>query len=207
MLHHQLRELWDHEPLSNHRDKWLDPRPDEDDEVGRALCRTGTHTFVAFVKNDLRLVAELDILMLRPQRPGGIVQGADIDNRLKTLFDALRYPENLQEIPTGWIPRTCEDHLFCLLEDDRLITRVNVDTDRLLGLTKPDEVELTIRVQVRASTPTWASGAHQLARGRGATDVNGQLKVFLMATDTQIYAIARASTPSVHSRGHVAVRT
>jgi hypothetical protein len=127
VLHLQLRELWDHEPLSNHRDKWLDPRPDGDIEIGRALCRTGTHTFVALVKNDLRLVAELDILMLRPKRPGGIVQGADIDNQLKTLFDALRYPEKIQEISAGWTPSAEEDPLFCLLEDDRLITRVNVD--------------------------------------------------------------------------------
>lgn len=157
VLHLQLRELWNHEPLSNHRDKWLDPKPDGGIEIGRALCRTGTHTFVALVKNDLRLVAELDILMLRPKRPGRIVQGADIDNQLKTLFDALRYPEKVQEIPAGWTPSAGEDPLFCLLEDDRLITRVNVDTDRLLGLTEPDDVELTIRVLIRASTPTYAS--------------------------------------------------
>jgi hypothetical protein len=50
-----------------------------------------------------------------------------------------------------------ERPLFCLLDDDRLVTRVNVDTDRLLAPTSADDVDLTIRVQLRASSPTWVS--------------------------------------------------
>lgn len=121
------------------------------------MCETGPYSFFALVKQDIRLIAELDILMLRPAPPGSVFQGADIDNRLKTLFDALRYPEKEQEIPAGWSPGPEERPLFCLLKDDRLVTRVNVETDRLLAPASPDEVALTIRVQVRASSPTYAS--------------------------------------------------
>ena len=109
------------------------------------------------MQGSLKLVAELDILLLRPEDPGSIVQRADIDNRLKTLFDALRYPSIPQEIPARWSPADGEAPLFCLLDDDRLITRVNVDTDRLLASNSPDEVDLTIRVRVRALSPTYAS--------------------------------------------------
>jgi len=47
--------------------------------------------------------------------------------------------------------------LHCLLDDDRLITRVNVDTDRLLAPKSAEDVDLTIKVQLRASSPTYAS--------------------------------------------------
>lgn len=156
-LHPQLKELWHHEPLRDHRDKWINPQPAGDSESGRALCTTGNHAFVVLVKNDFRFVAELDVLILRPEPPGKILQGADIDNRLKTLFDALRYPDNTQELPPTWVPNIGENPLYCLLEDDGLITRVNVDTDRLLDPTAPDEAALTVRVQVRARTPSYAS--------------------------------------------------
>jgi hypothetical protein len=35
----------------------------------------------------------LNILFLRADIPGKVVQSGDIDNRLKTLFDALRMPQ------------------------------------------------------------------------------------------------------------------
>ena len=158
-LHPQLRALWGYEPLRGISDRWLRPVPYEfegDDEVS-AVREVAGQTFVVLVRSELKLVAELDILLLRPEPPGNILQRADIDNRLKVLFDALRRPENAQEIPGGWVPSSDEQPLFCLLDDDRLITRVNVDTDRLLAAESDDNVALTIRVSLRASSPTWAS--------------------------------------------------
>ena len=49
--------------------------------------------FVPFVTEELNLICGLDILFLRPSAPGQLVSGGDLDNRLKTLFDALRIPE------------------------------------------------------------------------------------------------------------------
>jgi hypothetical protein len=156
-FHSQLKELWEHPPLASNKAEWLSPPSASDPEAGSALRHTGQHSFAVIVMQRFNLVAELKILMLRPEYPGRILQRADIDNRLKTLFDALRYPDNSQEVPTSWIPSADEQPLFCLLEDDRLVTRVNVEADRLLNAAAPDEVMLTIQVQLRVTSPTWAT--------------------------------------------------
>jgi Holliday junction resolvase RusA-like endonuclease len=130
-FHPQMRELWTHNPLSIHPD-YLLPDPAE----GRlsVLMKVGEHVYAPLVSNRLCLLAELDILLLRPERPGGIVtSGGDIDNRLKTLFDALKVPTHPQDIAEGATPSSNESPTFTLLEDDDLIARVNVDTDRLLA--------------------------------------------------------------------------
>ncbi len=132
-LHPQLQELWTHEPLRHTAREWLAAELDPDAAAGVALREVGGHPFAVLVQAPLKLVAELDILLLRPEDPGAIVQRADIDNRLKTLFDALRRPVATQEIPESWDPEDAERPLHCLLDDDRLITLVNVDTDRLLA--------------------------------------------------------------------------
>ena len=157
-LHPQLKELWTHRPLEHFAPRWLDPHSDGDD-AGRALRQTAGHHFAVVVATDQLLLAELDVLLLRPENPGSILQHADIDNQIKTLFDALRHPEKAQVIPPGWAPTADEQPLHCLLDDDRLISRVNVDTDRMLDPRSADEVALTIRVRVRASTPTYGSAS------------------------------------------------
>jgi hypothetical protein len=91
--------------------------------------------------------------MLRPEPPGAIItQAGDIDNRLKTLFDALRYPKKMDELPKGATPDESEKPFFCLLEDDILITGVSVRTDVLL---EPDaathKVQLHIQVETKAT--------------------------------------------------------
>ena len=80
---------------------------------------------------ELDLICDLDILFLRPDRPGSVVWAGDIDNRLKTLLDAMRIPE-VGEDYASREPSDDEVPFFCLLEDDKLITKVAVETDRLL---------------------------------------------------------------------------
>jgi hypothetical protein len=70
--------------------------------------------------------AELDIILLRQQAKGGLVgQGGDIDNQLKTLFEALRIPSKaeVQEL---------EDAIL-RDEDPRVATKVTWDTVVLTG--------------------------------------------------------------------------
>lgn len=157
-LHPQLRALWGFEPLSNVKDNWVEQltAPGQS-ERGAARREVAGRQFVVLVRQDLKLVAELDVLLLRPDRPGSILQHADIDNRLKVLFDALRRPDKPQELPSCWEPTADELPLYCLLDDDRLITRVNVEADRLLAPSSADDVSLFIRVGIRASSPTYAS--------------------------------------------------
>jgi hypothetical protein len=148
-FHPQLRTLFGQEPLSgsfNH-------------PISRAafVCPPiGGFESVCLVTNGLHLFAELEILFLRPGQPGTIISaGGDIDNRLKTLFDGLRRPLNTGEIPNGDQPRPEEIPFYCVLSDDALITRVDVQTDQLLQPTQPDEVVLIIHVIVRSRQTTW----------------------------------------------------
>jgi hypothetical protein len=79
------------------------------------------------------LGAELDIVFLRQQAKGQLIgEGGDIDNRLKTLFDALRMPSRGEVQQLGSGVEHDDNPLHCLLKDDAFIHRVNVETDRLL---------------------------------------------------------------------------
>lgn len=141
-LEPQLKELWTYSPLADapgETSRFLHPvRPDDevvdqesnlglDLRTPSALVSKFGHTFAALVSGPLGLVAELDILMLRPSEPGQIFAGGgDIDNRLKTLFDALSAPQHKQQIPPNARATSDKDPLFVLLDDDNRITRVNV---------------------------------------------------------------------------------
>jgi hypothetical protein len=82
----------------------------------------------------------------------------DIDNRLKTLFDALQIPQSCSDVDP---PAERDGYLFVLLENDNLITDVRVTTDRLLtphvptpgqGASHPENfVRLVINVKVQPS--------------------------------------------------------
>jgi hypothetical protein len=157
-LHPQLKELWRTHPALANQQQWIDRSSDEA-EAGAFLAGIAGTDFATLVHPHHKLYAELDVLVLRPEAPGAIVSHfGDIDNQLKTLFDALRRPTDGSEVPTSWSPSADEQPLHCLLDDDKLITRVNVETDRLLkpGV-DPKHVELTVRVTVKAFAATWGN--------------------------------------------------
>jgi hypothetical protein len=109
------------------------------------------------VNDHLGLFAEIDIVFLRPGEPGKAIQGGDVDNRLKTLFDALRRPLESNQIPNGVVPQAGEDPFFCLLEDDQLISKISVCTDRLLDSKDANEVVLLLHVVVRGLEARWCN--------------------------------------------------
>jgi hypothetical protein len=108
--------------------------------------------FVPLVTLELDLLCELEILLLRPDRPGQVYWAGDIDNRLKTLLDALRVPE-INEGYDQRHPLPDGGALYCLLEDDKLITKLSVETDRMLepvGIASDmANVRLFITVRIR----------------------------------------------------------
>jgi hypothetical protein len=88
-LHPQLRELWTHPPLDSHAEGWLSDDPDPNELS--VVTHVGAFRCAPLVCEPLKLFAELDVVLLRPTTPGALIrQGGDIDNQLKTLFDALR---------------------------------------------------------------------------------------------------------------------
>ncbi len=156
-LHKQLAALWKHPPLSHHADVLLADPPIL--AKVSVIQTVASFKFAPLVSSRLGLFAELALALLRPHLPGALIaEGGDIDNRLKTLLDALRMPKNRSEIPSGNSPQAGEDPFFCLLEDDGLVTSLSVSTDRLL---EPDirtsEVLLLIRVRTKAYYMTYAN--------------------------------------------------
>ena len=156
VFHPQLQNLWNQVPLSTHQ-KYLE-RSKDPNELS-ILKEVGAFAFAPLVTEKLRMVAELNILFLRPEPPGAIItQGGDIDNRIKTLLDAFKVPAQPNSLPKAAIPEIHETPFFCLLEDDNLITNLNIETDRLLDSSNsPNEVVLIIRVKTKLLGVTYGN--------------------------------------------------
>jgi hypothetical protein len=154
-LEPQLRRLWDQPPV-NDLSKYKDP------SYKPADCYVGKSQFgfefIPLITTKLDLRAELDVMLLAANLPGSLIrQGGDIDNRLKTLFDALSMPANAQQVPDK-ADAEPDKRVFCLLEDDKLVTSVAVSNDRLLSL--PDgsnDVLVVVRIRPVAFRTTWAN--------------------------------------------------
>lgn len=144
-LHPQVKQLWNIDPLSQFNEGFHRLRTET------TLDRAGMK-FRPIICRRLALIAHIDVLFLRPQPPGAIIgKGGDIDNRLKTLFDALRVPSASEvekgklQIPPG------EAEMHCLLEDDSLLTKVAFESDRLLGAHDENDAILILQVTVGRS--------------------------------------------------------
>jgi hypothetical protein len=155
-VHVQLKELWKIHPLLKHFDQpAYDPITRGTGTVFPPQFELGHWNFLPLVNRKMDLVCAVDVLMFRRQEPGGIIKNTgDIDNQLTTLFDALRMPIIEKELADEQ-PTNGERPLYCLLEDDSLIVRESVDTDRLLEpLGTDSEVRLVIQVSVKATRLT-----------------------------------------------------
>ena len=112
-------------------------------------------TFIPLATEEFNLVCDLDILFLRAEEPGSLFTNAagDLDNRLKLLFDALRVPKDVNELPADARPSAGERPFFCLLGDDKVITAFRVESERLLlPSERPErrgEAKLVIRVTIK----------------------------------------------------------
>ncbi|RVJ23439.1 hypothetical protein [Sinorhizobium medicae] len=130
-IHPQVEALWHHEPLV-HTPRWQD----EPKTKGEVTARTEIdgQVFISVVSTGLLVYAELDILLLRGQPPGMLVSNqGDIDNKIKTLFDGLRIPTKSEVNSLRAAGAMGKEKIFCLLQDDHLISKLTVSTDRLLG--------------------------------------------------------------------------
>jgi hypothetical protein len=108
--------------------------------------------FVPLVFSGWFLHCSLSILFLRRDGPNSVVISAgDLDNRLKTLIDALRMPTNASELG-GASPEAGQDPFYVLLENDNQVNSLSAETDVLLGgSADPTEVSLYITVDIRPS--------------------------------------------------------
>jgi hypothetical protein len=148
----QLRDLWSYEPLSHALG------PEGFMGTIHQDVTVGAQHFRPLVQDALKLTAHLEVLMLKPGQPGGVVrERGDIDNRLKTLFDALSAPATAQQVQFSELGSSKDAPMYVVLEDDRLITGVRVTTDRLLGASRREDVRLVITVTLKATSLIYAN--------------------------------------------------
>ncbi len=109
--------------------------------------------FLPLVRDNYALHCGLNVTFLRKEPPGKIYQGGDIDGRIKTLLDALTMPQHREQILEN-VNR--ELPIYCLMEDDSLVSGLHVESERLLTDAKcpADFVRLIIEVDVRVRQST-----------------------------------------------------
>ena len=105
--------------------------------------------FIPLVARRTGASCALTIKLMRPEPPGQIVHGGDLDNRLKTLLDALRLPQNENEVLPSLAQKGSDALYTCLLEDDSLITELSVSTVLLLPSAPKNYVRLIIDIELR----------------------------------------------------------
>lgn len=141
-FHEQMKRLWEtHAALKTYAARTvsiddngqrLNPERPFLENIAHAFSRAGIG-FIPLATAANGLVCQLDILLLRPEGPGQIIGSAgDIDNRIKTLVDALRIPSDMGEMKKKLGDEPDPNPMYCLMQDDKLITRLTVTTDRLL---------------------------------------------------------------------------
>jgi hypothetical protein len=170
-FHHQLRRLWQTYPGMK---QWGESRytwqtfggPEFSGEKSRIEVIANSYKrfgyeFVPLAANFRAAardppIVSLDILFLRNGGPGSVIKSADIDGRLKTLFDALRMPSQRGEVGSSPTPSPDETPFFVLMEDDRYVGNVSVTTDALLeptptssGLLDKHDARLVIAVTLK----------------------------------------------------------
>ncbi|MBR1545000.1 MAG: hypothetical protein IJ638_03605 [Alphaproteobacteria bacterium] len=125
------------------------------EKKGKAIKTVGNAKFFPLITPDLNLLAELDIQILHPELLE--TPRADIDNRMKTLLDALKRPQTSHEIPANMNKK---DVCYTLLDDDHLVTKMTINTSHLLykdavpKRNRDYELLIIITVNIKASKGT-----------------------------------------------------
>ena len=175
VFHQQLKRLWFTNPNlrrmaqmtggPHYMQEWVKAHgdsmpeiPSEDEQVrlgAEYLSRNWDicgFKFLPLVTSELFLRCQLEILFLRMEEKNWILQGGDIDGRVHVLFDGLRKFRDCNDKPPNAHQDPDEDPLFCLLEDDKLVSDVVINTGQLLHLPntdKPNKHDVYLQITVR----------------------------------------------------------
>jgi hypothetical protein len=129
--------------------------------------RVDDHRFFALARSNFNLKCGLKVDLLVNHQPGSVLsKQGDLDNRLKTLFDGLRVPTVTQEIKQFKTREQLEaDDYICLLQDDVLITSLQIEVQRYLGAplnVGEDHVRANIAVLTEPSEAAYVNEAFQI---------------------------------------------
>ncbi len=178
VFHRQLKKLWDNHPTlsnlqyckfcemnHNHVSKHFESGLDEHElvDVKDHLAdkfKLGKYSFVPIACKDFSVLCQIEILFLRHGNPSGTLKGGDLDNRVKTVIDALSKPTQTNQLCGKYhTPADDECPFFTVMEDDFLVSSLTVTSDTLLEeFEKPDRDErdamIVISVDIRPYMPT-----------------------------------------------------
>lgn len=154
-LHEQVKSLCTSEQFAHtFEDDLADKRKTEEKPM---FIEHGGKRYWFLISEHLATVVDLNITILVPHEVGKIVQnGGDIDNRIKTLFDAMRVPAVESEIPQ----KDTFDYssgMYCLLQDDKLINRVSIRSYRDHAPLDGDSVRCLIEVETKITRALWGN--------------------------------------------------
>lgn len=150
LLHSQIKAAWDGERLFQNR---IPVAPDDvkgDHHRLPILQTVGGHRFVPLASSALSCLVDVECLLLTAEPDGAIVNvSGDIDNRIKTLIDALRVPtpDEVTRVPPTSLPDPC----YCLMDDDKILRRLSVTADRLLAATSDVDAIVVAEIAIRST--------------------------------------------------------
>jgi len=167
-FHPQLKRLWDtHQALMHAQHGTIVDAPQIDPKTSlreglAQRFQSQNHSWVPLVRSELALHCCLDFLILRPEPPGEVNRSGDLDNRVGVLVDALSLPNrSVGHAALGDPPTADEKPFFVLLEDDRCVTRIVVETSTLLERVNPVATKDEARVVVKVTlTPQYLTGVN-----------------------------------------------
>jgi len=135
-LHPQLREVWKGHPSLSGSFKPNKAGVSRVEEIARDYSKCNFR-FVPLIRKKEN-ACSLNILILFRHEPYRAYNAGDLDNRVKTLVDGLRMPDQCSEV-TGQFPSGDENPFFVLMDDDRVIYEFQVTTDQLFAHQEQNE--------------------------------------------------------------------
>jgi hypothetical protein len=115
--------------------------------------------YFSAIDRSFDVACSLNVRMDRRERPGHLFETSgentgDLDNRFKTLFDALRMPHSEDEArPNEDDP--AKSYCVCLFEDDSMVSNLTVSTHPSLEELPPGHIKLTIDIEIKAHDLTF----------------------------------------------------
>lgn len=137
-------------------DLWTRPRLALDDGDAASFYTRdidGTR-FRFIVSRVLNQRCDLHITVLYGSDQATAYQTGDIDNRVKTLLDALRTRSSAELLKAPAIADSSTGYAEVLLEDDSLVSSLSIRTEHGLDMPRDrNAVWVLIRVTIRAESP------------------------------------------------------
>lgn len=158
-FHRQLKVLWEtHPTLTGWSKEEAEFGDDSPLRKTKLQYRSPNFNWLPLVTPGLRLNCHLDVLYLRNGARGDVLSSSDIDNRMKTLIDALKIP-GAGEIDVNEKADVAQDPFYVLMSSDSLVTKLSVEADMLLSPTDPKlqdaDSRVVITVRIWPYTGTW----------------------------------------------------